>query len=166
MQGTEQLASLASRPPVGPARLVYGRDVATWDAVRRIARALPETTEQTSGEGLLQWRVRGKGFAWERPLRRADITALGAAAPEGPILAAYVPDLGVKEALLAGDANVYFTTPHFDGYAAILVRLDRISVAELQELLVEAWLSRAPKRLAKQYLAASGWATPEPRPRR
>jgi hypothetical protein len=63
------------------------------------------------------------------------------------------PGSGVKEALLAGDTQVYFTTPHFDGYAAILVRLDRISVPELQELLVEAWLSRAPKRLAKQYLA-------------
>ena len=63
-----------------------------------------------------------------------------------------MPDLGAKEALLAADGQVYFTTPHFDGYAAILVRLDRIAVPELQELLVEAWLCRAPRRLASGYL--------------
>jgi hypothetical protein len=63
-----------------------------------------------------------------------------------------VPDLGVKQALLADDADVYFTTPHFDGYPAILVRLDRITPPELEELLVEAWLCRAPKRLAAEYL--------------
>jgi hypothetical protein len=63
-----------------------------------------------------------------------------------------VPDLGAKEALLADDPDVYFTTPHFNGYPAILVRLERISVSDLEELLVEAWLARAPKRLAKRYL--------------
>jgi hypothetical protein len=129
--------------------------MADWDDVRRIALALPETEEQTSREGLLEWRVRNKGFAWERPLRRGDLTALGASAPQGPILGAYVPDLGAKEALLADDAEAYFTTPHFDGYPAILVRLDRIAEPELKELLVEAWLCRAPKRLAKEYLGSS-----------
>jgi hypothetical protein len=54
---------------------------------------------------------------------------------------------------LADQPNVYFTTPHFDGYPAILVQLDHITVADLEELIVEAWLDRAPKRLAKQYLA-------------
>jgi len=117
--------------------------------------ALPETTENAAGDGLLGWRVRDKSFAWERPLRRADFEALGDAAPEGPILAARVPDLGAKEALLAEDANVYFTTPHFNGYPAILVRLDRIAAPELEELLVEAWLCRAPKRLAAAYLKSS-----------
>jgi hypothetical protein len=126
--------------------------MADWDDVRRIALALPETEEQTSREGLLEWRVRNKGFAWERPLRRGDLKALGASAPQGPILGAHVPDLGAKEALLADDAEAYFTTPHFDGYPAILVRLDRIAEPELKELLVEAWLCRAPKRLAKEYL--------------
>ncbi len=69
---------------------------------------------------------------------------------------AHVPDLGAKEALLTEDPDVYFTTPHFDGYSAILVRLEEIDVADLEELIVEAWLARAPKRLAKAYLAASG----------
>jgi hypothetical protein len=69
-------------------------------------------------------------------------------------LAARVPHLGAKEALLASAPDVYFTTPHFNGYPAVLVRLKRIRVAELEELLVEAWLDRAPKRLAKDYLSA------------
>jgi hypothetical protein len=112
---------------------------------------LPETSER-SPHGALEWRVKDKGFVWERPLRRADIEALGDQAPDGPILAARVADVGVKEALLADDPAVFFTTPHFDGFPAILVRLDRIAIAELGELVVEAWLARAPKRLAKAYL--------------
>jgi len=129
--------------------------MATWDDMRRLALRLPQTVERSSRDGLLDWRVKDKSFAWERPLRRADLQALGDAAPRGPILAARVPDLGAKQALLADDADVYFTTPHFDGYPAILVRLDRIALPELEELLVEAWLSRAPKRLATEYLDAS-----------
>jgi hypothetical protein len=127
--------------------------MATWDDVRRIALALPETSEQPS-HGHAQWRVNDKGFVWDRPLRRADIAALGDQAPEGPILGAYVEHEGMKDALIAEDPDVYFTTPHFDGYPAILVRLDRISVAQLDELIVEAWLNRAPKRLVKDYLAS------------
>jgi hypothetical protein len=129
--------------------------MATWTDVRQIALRLPETEERVSSDHIPQWRVKDKLFAWERPLRRADLEALGGAAPTGPILAVRVQDLGVKEAFLADDAQVYFTTPHFDGYPAILVRLDRITVPDLEELLVEAWLARAPKRLATGYLAAS-----------
>jgi hypothetical protein len=126
--------------------------MATWTDVRRIALALPEATERSS-RGSATWAVRDKGFVWERPLRRADFEALGDKAPDGPILAARVADVGVKQALLTDNPDVYFTTPHFDGYPAILVRLDRIDVAELNELIVEAWLLRAPKRLAKEYLS-------------
>jgi hypothetical protein len=122
--------------------------VASWDDVRRIALSLPETSEVVV-RGLRQWKVRGRLFVWERPLRRADREALGEAAPEGPILGAHVEHLVAKEALLADDPGVYFTTPHFDGYAAILVRLDRIAAADLREVVVEAWLVRAPKRLAQ-----------------
>ena len=128
--------------------------VATWDDVRRIALALPETREAVARD-LRQWRVRDKLFAWERPLRRADLEALGDAAPDGPILGARVEHLGAKEALLQDDAAVYFTTPHFDGYPAILVRLERIGLDDLHELIVEAWLARAPKRLARAYLDGS-----------
>ena len=127
--------------------------MATWEDVRRIALALPETAENTSRDGRLDWSVREKTFAWERPLRKSDLAALGAAAPDGPILAARVPDLGAKEALVAEPEAGYFTTPHFNGYPAILVRLTDISPDDLEELLVEAWLSKAPKRLAKECLA-------------
>ncbi|MEU4716899.1 MmcQ/YjbR family DNA-binding protein [Micromonospora purpureochromogenes] len=127
--------------------------MATWDDVRRLALALPETTERPSYDGAPAWRVRDKPFVWERPLRRADHDALGDAAPDGPILGAQLPDLGAKEALLADDPAIYFTTPHFDGYPAVLVRLGRITVPELTELVLDAWYARAPKRLAAAHRA-------------
>lgn len=75
------------------------------------------------------------------------------ALPAGTILAARVEHLGVKEALLGQPGDVCFTTSHFDGHPSILVRLDEVPGAELGELIVEAWLCRAPKRLADEYLA-------------
>jgi hypothetical protein len=125
--------------------------VADWDDVRRIAMGLPESEEGIS-RGTALWTVKGKGFVWERPLRRADHVALGETAPDGPILGVRVADLGVKEALLFDDPTVYFTTPHFDGYPAVLVQLDRVEIGELEELIIEAWLDRAPKRLAREFL--------------
>jgi hypothetical protein len=130
--------------------------MATWDDVRRAALALPETTERAGADGRLDWQVRDKTFAWERPLRKGDLAALGDAAPDGPVLASRVEDEGVKEALVADDPAVYFTTPHFTGFPAILVRLDVIEPAELAGLLVDAWLARAPKRLASRYLQDNG----------
>lgn len=125
--------------------------MATWEDVRRLALGLPETEERES-RGHTQWRVRDKLFVWERPLRNSDLRALGPDAPEGPTLGARVEHLIAKEALLADDPSVYFTTPHFDGYPAVLARLDAISEDQLEELVVEAWLCRAPKRLADRYL--------------
>jgi len=101
--------------------------MASFDDVRRIALSLPETSERT-GRGNAQWRVRDKLFVWERPLLGPDLRALG-------------------------DDAVFFTTPHFDGYPAVLARLEVIAPDELHELIVEAWLVRAPKRLAQSYLA-------------
>ncbi len=116
--------------------------MATWEDVRRIANSLPEVSEEDM-RGALAWRVNKTLFVWERPLRRSDLEALGDAAPDGPI---------------PTDADVYFTIPHFDGYPAILVLLDKIARAELEELIVEAWLSRAPKRLVKQWESTNGSA--------
>jgi hypothetical protein len=127
--------------------------MASWDNVRRIALALPEAAER-DGREHLQWVVREKLFAWERPLRKGDLAELGDAAPDGPILATRVADEGAKEALIADDPERYFTTGHFDGYPIILARLDRLTTDDLEELLTESWLSRAPKRLAAAYLAA------------
>jgi hypothetical protein len=126
--------------------------VATWDDVREIALSMPEADEVVSRD-LRQWRVKDKLFVWQRPLRRSDLEALGDSAPDGPILGVRVEHLVAKEAMLADDPDVYFTTPHFDGYPAVLVRLDRISPEELREAIVEAWLVRAPKRLADAFLA-------------
>jgi hypothetical protein len=125
--------------------------MATWKDVQRIALELPETSERLSRERS-QWRVKEKLFVWERPLRPKEVEALGASAPDGPIMGARVEHLGAKEALLNDDPDIFFTTSHFDGYPAVLVLLDRISVAELNEVIVEAWLARAPRRLAKAYI--------------
>src|SRR3954451_17766124 len=125
--------------------------MATWDDVASIALGLPDTTEELAW-GSRHWKVHGKGVVWERPLRGSDLEALGDDAPPGPILGARVEHLVAKEALLAGPTGVFFTTPHFDGYPAILIELDRIAQPELEEVVVEAWLCRAPKRLAKAYL--------------
>jgi hypothetical protein len=129
--------------------------MATWEDVRRLALAMPAADERVARD-MRQWRVKEKLFVWERPLRRSDLEALGDAAPSGPILGARVEHLVAKEALLADDPDVYFTTPHFDGYPAVLVRLERIGLEDLEELTVEAWLARAPKRLVKDYLEARG----------
>ena len=129
--------------------------MATWDDVRTLALAMPEATERLS-RGLRQWCVKDKLFVWERPLRRSDLEALGDAAPDGPILGARVEHLVAKEALLANDAGVFFTTPHFDGFPAVLVRLDAIARDDLREVVVEAWLARAPRRLTDRYLAEAG----------
>ena len=128
--------------------------MASWDDVRRIALALPAAEERVSRD-LRQWRVKDKLFVWERPLRRSDLEALGDAAPDGPILGVRVEHLVAKEALLADDPGVFFTTPHFDGYPAVLVRLEHIGLDDLDEVITEAWLARAPKRLAKAYLDAA-----------
>jgi hypothetical protein len=129
--------------------------MATWDDVARIALALPETTEEQAW-GNRHWKVRGKGFVWERPLRKSDLKVLGDAAPEGPILGARVEHLVAKEALIQDSSGVFFTIPHFDGYPAILVLLDEIDLDGLDEVIVEAWLCRAPKRVADAYLASRG----------
>jgi hypothetical protein len=125
--------------------------MATWDDVVAIAAALPETVEATPRT----WRVRKKLIVWERPLRKADVTFFekrGEPTPDGDILGARTADEGVKFALIAEEPEVYFTTPHFDGYPMVLVRLGAIDDAGLRELITEAWLSQAPKKLVKEFL--------------
>lgn len=126
--------------------------MATWEDVRRLVMELPEVVEDEA-RGNLAWRVRKKLVAWERPLRTSDLTALGIEPPEDPILAVRTPSVGDKEALVAAEPEIYFTTPHFNGFPAVLVWLDRIDGDELAELLIEAWVTQAPKRLSKEFLA-------------
>jgi len=131
--------------------------MADWKDVEKIALALPEVAEEPTF-GNRAWKVRKKLFAWERPLRAKEREQLGDAAPpeDAPILGVRVPDEEAKRALLESEPEVYFTTPHFDGHPSVLVLLERISRADLEEALVEAWLSRAPKRVAATYLDARG----------
>jgi hypothetical protein len=123
--------------------------MASWADVSRVVATLPET-EETSPR---TWRVRKKLIVWERPLRPADYEALSDDAPAGDILGARVADEGVKFALVADDPAVFFTTPHFDGYPMVLVRLAAIGESELTELVTDAWLAQAPKTLVKKFLS-------------
>ena len=128
--------------------------MATWNDVSRIVGELPLTAEHAPHD----WRVGKKLMAWERPLRKSDREAfarLGAEPPAGDILGVRVSDEGVKYALVADEPDVYFTTPHFDGYPAVLVRLEAIGVIDLEELITEAWLTQAPKKLVEEFLADS-----------
>jgi hypothetical protein len=126
--------------------------MATLDDVRALALALPEAAESTS-YGAVAWKVRGKTFVWERPLRRrdvADLEALGAPVPDGELVGVRVPAPD-KEAVLA-TVPAAFDIPHFRGFPAVLVELDRIDVEELRELVTDGWVAQAPKRLARAYL--------------
>ena len=128
--------------------------MATWSDVARIVGELALTSEPSPHD----WRVGKKLLAWERPLRLSDREALtrsGVEPPEGDILGVRVSDEGVKFALIADEPGVYFTTPHFDGYPAVLVRLAGIEVRDLVELITEAWLTQAPRKLVQEFLADS-----------
>jgi hypothetical protein len=127
--------------------------MATWDDVRSVALALPGVVEQRSSDGTLQWRVRRGLVVWERPLRRADLEHLGDDAPAGDVLGARVEDEGAKRSLVQQRPEVFFTTPHFDGYPAVLARLDAMSIDDVRETVTEAWLDRASVTQRREYEA-------------
>jgi hypothetical protein len=127
--------------------------VATIEDVARMAAELPEVTEDER-HGNRTWFAGRKAFAWERPFSQADLRRFGdQTPPDGPILAVRVEDLGEKEAVLAAHPDAFFTIPHFDGYAAVLIELPKVSPQALREAVTDGWLASAPPNLAAQYLA-------------
>jgi hypothetical protein len=122
-----------------------------------LALGLPQTTKEVSDDGRPAYLVHSKLFCFHRGRRRDAVDETGERLDD--VLMFRVADLGVKELLLADERRVYFTTPHFDGYPAVLMRipdLARIDRGELEEMVVEAWLTRAQKRVAKAWLAEKG----------
>lgn len=125
--------------------------MATWDDVGSLALAMPEAEEFVT-RGDRAWRTgpSGKTFVWERPLRKTDLAETG---PQlGPIAGVRVTDEGEKLALINGAPEVFFTIRHFDGYPAVLLHLDRISVERLGEVIADAWIAVAPKKAVAAYL--------------
>ncbi len=119
---------------------------------------MPQATKELSADGRPAYLVHGKLFCCHRG-RRPDAIDPETGERLDDVLMFRVADLGVKELVLADDRGVFFTTPHFDGYAAVLVRipaLTRLDRDELRDAVVEAWLTRAQKRVAKAWLAEHG----------
>jgi hypothetical protein len=126
--------------------------MAAIDDVAGLAAELPDVIA-CERHGNRTWFVAGKALAWERPFSKADIRRFGTTTPpEGPILAVRVADLAEKEAVLATSSMAFFTIPHFDGFAAVLIQLKHVKMPELRDAIVDAWLACAPSKLADAYL--------------
>lgn len=128
--------------------------MATMADLDELALGLPQTTKELSDDGRPSYLVHGKLFCFHRGRRRDAVDAAGERLDD--VLMFRVADLDVKDLLLADERGLFFTTPHFNGYPAVLLRipeLSRIDREELEDLVVEAWLTRAQKRVAKAWLA-------------
>ena len=129
--------------------------MATMPDLDELALALPHVTKEVTDDGRPSYLVHGKRFVLQRS-RRPDAVDPETGERLDDVLMFRVADLDVKELMLADERGIYFTTPHFKGYPAVLVRipdLARLDRDELHDLVAEAWLTRAQKRVAKAWLA-------------
>jgi hypothetical protein len=129
--------------------------VGTMADLDELALALPQATKEVSEDGRPTYLVHGKAFCLHRS-RRPDAIDADTGERLDDVLMFRVSDLEEKELILADPRGIFFTTPHFNGYPAVLVRistLGRLSRDELRDVLVDAWLTRAQKRVAKAWLA-------------
>ncbi|MFE5410738.1 MmcQ/YjbR family DNA-binding protein [Microbacterium sp. NPDC056569] len=137
--------------------------MATLDDVRAIALELPGAIESIDGHrGGASWRTPAGAFVWQRGPSARDLeqlAALGRAWPPGDVVGVRTDGTQVKEALLETYPGAFFTIPHFDGYPAVLVRLDSIELDQLREVVTDAWLLKVSKRVANEWLAAHPPAT-------
>lgn len=140
--------------------------MATLDDVRAIALGFPEVVERVDGHrGGASWRTPAGAFVWQRGPSGRDLeqlAALGREWPPGDVVGVRTDGQQVKRALLETYPDAFFTIPHFDGYPAVLVRLDGIDLAQLREVVTDAWLLKVPKRVANGWLAQHPPASPAP----
>jgi hypothetical protein len=128
--------------------------MATMTDLDELALAMPQATKEVSDDGRPTYLVHGKFFCFHRS-RRRDAIDPGTGERLDDVLVFRVADVGVKELMLADDRGIFFTTPHWNGYSAVLIRipnLARLDRDELEDAVVEAWLTRAQKRIAKAWL--------------
>jgi hypothetical protein len=132
--------------------------MATMADLDELALAMPQTVKEVADDGRPSYLVHGKRYLIHRG-RRPDAVDPQTGERLDDVLMFRVEDLGVKELLLSDARGIYFTTPHFDGYPAVLVRipdLARLDLGELGDMVAEAWLTRAQKRIAKTWLEEHG----------
>jgi hypothetical protein len=113
---------------------------ASWKIVHELALALPEVEAEEGPSGRPRYRVRGKGFAWQARER------------DGGELAVRV-DPDEKPLILEANPEIYYDPPHYNGFPAVVIRLEKIRRKELAERIEDAWLIQAPKRLAAEFAA-------------
>jgi hypothetical protein len=128
--------------------------MATMTDLDELALAMPQATKEVSDDGRPTYLVHGKFFCFHRS-RRRDAVDPDTGERLDDVLVFRVADVGVKELMLADDRGIFFTTPHWNGYSAVLIRipdLAKLDRDELEDAVVEAWLTRAQKRVAKAWL--------------